>query len=212
MGVLLGLVITAALIVLVADWRPALLSLALHYVLLGLLLTNLVPASIALVRVVAGGLAVAILYLSMRNRVEQDKVIFRHTRHELPETVSPRSRQVFVIGFPFRFVAVAFVTISIMGIASSMAFFGLPAYVFFASVWLMAIGLLTAILARDTLRLGLGILLFSGGFSVLDTAVEGSLFLYGLVNIADLLIALAVGHLATLPGDAGEHRGGEDAL
>jgi hypothetical protein len=91
-----------------------------------------------------------------------------------------------------------------------MTLFGLSAYVLFSALWLMAIGLLVAMLSRDSLRLGIGILVFTSGFCIMDTAVESSLFLYGLLNITDLLIALVVAHLATLPSDAGENRRRED--
>ncbi len=64
-------------------------------------------------------------------------------------------------------------------------------------------------LSRDVLRLGLGILVFTGGFGILDTAIEGSLFLYGLINIADLLIAVVVSHLATLSSDQDSPRQGD---
>ncbi len=204
-AVLVAIVVTAALIVLVADWRLALFALALQYLLLGIFLATLVPAPIAMIRLIAGGLAVAILFLSMQTRAGQDRLLFpRHPVAE-PETVSSPARQVFVIGFPFRLMAVAFVVVTMVGLVSSNTFLGLPARVFFASVWLIACGLLTATLSREALRLGLGILVFTGGFGVLEIALEGSLLLYGLLNISDLLIAVVIAHLATVPGDTAEH-------
>lgn len=199
-GVLIGLIITAALIVLIADWRLALFALTLQYVLLALLLTSFVQPAVATVRVIAGGLAGAILYITQRHVAEENLNV-----RASAATVTPLNPQVFIVGFPFRFFAVALVAVSIIGIAGSMAFLGLPTHVFFSSLWLIAIGLLVAMLSRDALRLGLGILVFTGGFSVLDTAIEGSLFLYGLLNVADLLIALVIAHLVTLPHEAEYH-------
>lgn len=199
---LVGLVITAACIVLISDWRLALLALTIQYVLLGLLLSNIVQPSVATVRVLSGGIAAAIVFLSIEYRAAQDYAS-RRTR----EQVEPQSQPVFVIGVAFRFFAVVLVAVSLIGFASSMTFLGLPAYVLFGSMWLMVVGLLIAMLSRDVLRLGMGILAFTGGFGILDTAIEGSLFLYGLINIADLLIAVVVSHLATLSSEQDLSRG-----
>ncbi len=202
---LIGLVISAACIVLISDWRLALLALTIQYVLLGLLLGNIVQPSVATVRVISGGIAAAILFLSMDYRAAQNRVAQRPRDLELAAQPLP----VFIIGFAFRFFAVALVAISLIGFTNSMTFLGLPSYILFGSMWLMTIGLLIAMLSRDVLRLGLGILVFTGGFGILDTAIEGSLFLYGLINIADLLIAVVVSHLATLSSDQDSPRQGD---
>ncbi len=202
---LIGLVITAACIVLISDWRLALVALTFQYVLLGLLLSNIVQPSVATVRVVSGGIAAAILFLSMEYRAAQNRAALRTRDGD----VTPEPLPVFIIGGAFRFFAVALVGITLVGFASSMTFLGLPAYILFGSMWLMAIGLLVAMLSRDVLRLGLGILVFTGGFGILDTAIEGSLFLYGLINIADLLIAVVVSHLATLSSEQDAPRQGD---
>jgi hypothetical protein len=206
-GVLIGLIVTAASVVLIADWRFAVLELAIQYVLLGILLTRLVHPSVALVRVIAGGMVASILYLSMRHRAQDWRAaLIAAENGDMEALAALEPPQVFIVGFPFRFFAVALVAVTIIGLASSMTLFGLPANIFFSSLWLMAIGLLVAMLSRDALRLGLGILVFTGGFTILDTAIESSLFLYGMLNIADLLIALVVAHLANLPSEPGEAR------
>lgn len=202
---LIGLVITAACIVLISDWRLALLALTIQYVLVGLLLSNIVQPSVATVRVVSGGIAGAILFLSMEYRAAQNLVAQRTRDRQVVAEQLP----VFIIGRAFRFFAVVLVAVTLIGFASSMTFLGLPAYILFGSMWLMAIGLVIAMLSRDVLRLGLGILAFTGGFGILDTAIEGSLFLYGLINIADLLIAVVVSHLATLSCEQDSPRQGD---
>ncbi len=204
-GVLVGLVLTAACIVLIADWRLALFALAFEYILLGILLLSLVQPAVATVRVIAGGLAAAILYVTMRQRSRKSRQSLRE-ESDTAEYQPVVSSQVFIVGFPFRLFAVALVAVTIIGFASSMTFLGLPAIVLASSLWLMSIGLLISMLSRDALRLGVGILVFTGGFGVLDTAIEGSFFLYGLLIVADLVIALVVAHLATLPGESGTRR------
>lgn len=212
-NVLIGLIITAALVVLIADWRLALFALAIQYVLLGLLLMSLVSPGVAIVRTIAGGLAATILYLTMRRRAAEERAAILYAEAAGSEAdVAAVRVPVFIVGWPFRFFAVALVAVAIIGFSSSMSLLGLPPYVLFSSLWLMAIGVLIAMLSRDVLRLGLGILAFTGGFSILDTALENSLFLYGLLNVADLLIALGVAHLASLSSEAAASRRRGDVL
>ncbi len=194
---LVGLIITGASIVLVSDWRLALFALCFQYVLLMLLLATVVQFQVAAVRLFAGAMATIILYLTMRNRVER---VRRARDKETAEPLPP----VFIVEFPFRLIAVGLVVVAIIGFSSSMTFLDLPSNLLFGSLWLIAMGLLVAMVSRDALRLGLGILVFTGGFSILDTAIERSLLLYGVLNIADLLIALVVSHLATLRNEPGD--------
>ena len=196
-----GLIVTAAFIVLIPDWRLALYALAAQYILAAALLAQLIPLQMAIVRVVSGGLAMMILYFTARQQREEYRRARRAAEDEaaLDRVDHIYRRDVFVVGFPFRFFALALVAVGIIGIASSMSFLGLTPDVLFSGVWLITAGILVAILSRDVLRLGVGILVFTSGFSILETATETSLLLYGLLNIADLLLALAVAHLSALP-------------
>ena len=198
--ILVGLVFAAALIVLDADWRVALFALAAQYILTTLLLSIIIQPSIAILRVISGAVAAIILYISFRRLTEERRAAFSQLVGVPPADWIARLYQpeVFVVGYPFRLIALAFVAVGIIGVASSMTFLGLAPDVLFSGVWLIAAGILVAILSRDVLRLGLGILLFTSGFAILESGTEGSLFLYGLLNISDLLLAVVVSHLATV--------------
>lgn len=199
--ILSGLVITAAFIVLIPDWRLALFALAVQYIVAAFLLSELVPIQIAIVRALSGALAALILYLTLRQKSERLKRAFRdaHDDASLDAAEKMYRREVFVVGFPFRLFALALVVVGIIGIASSMSFLELTADVLFSSMWLITAGILVSILSRDVLRLGLGILMFTCGFGILEMAMEASLLLFGLLNISDLLIALVIAHLGALP-------------
>ncbi len=198
--ILLGLIFTAAIILLVRSWRYALLALLLQYIFVALLLTTFLSFNVAIVRVVSGVFISIILFITMRQMEEAD----RRTRMDPTDPSLDRATarlylpQIFHVDFPFRLIAVAFVTVSIVGASSSMSFLGIPAYVLFGSLWLISAGILVSVLSRDVARLGLGIMMFTSGFCILEMAIEASLFLYGLLNIADLLLALVVAHLVTL--------------
>lgn len=206
--ILSGLIVAAAFIVLFADWRVALFALLAQYGLAALLLARLVPMPLAILRVLSGAFAALILYVTFRRAQENHRRDLAQAEDEAARLIVARlyRLQVFVVGLPFRVFALALVAVGIIGIASSMTFLELPPDVLFGGLWLIAAGVLVAILSRDVLRLGLGILLFTSGFAILETATESSLLLYGLIVISDLLLALATAHLAALPPAASAWR------
>lgn len=199
-SILLGLTLTASIILLVRGWRFALIALVLQYLLAAFLLTTFVSFPVAIVRAVSGFFAAAIVWITMRQVNEADRLSRMDPNDPMLLRAAARlyQPQIFHVGFPFRLIAVVFVTVSIAGITSSLSFLALPAHILFGSLWLMAAGILVSVLSRDVPRVGFGILLFTSGFCILETAIEGSLFLYGLLNIADLLLALVIAHLASL--------------
>ncbi len=204
LGILIGLILTAALALLVPAWRTGLFALMFQYGLLTLLLTTLVHPAVASVRLLSGALVVLMLYITMRRVAMANRAIPPEVLMAIYGEQAPPSPPVFSVGFTFRFFAGALVAVAIIGAASSMNFLSLPAFVLFGSLWLIAAGIIVAALSRDPLRLGLGILTFTSGFNLLETATDGGLFLYGLLNISDLLLALVIAHLTLLPHDVEE--------
>lgn len=200
LSILLGLTLTASVILLVRRWQFALAALFVQYLLAAFLLTTFVSFQVAIVRAVSGFFAAANVWITLRQMEQADRLSRMDPNDPMLLRAAARlyAPQVFHVGFPFRLIAVVFVTVSIAGITSSLSFLGLPAYILFGSLWLMAAGILVSVLSRDVPRVGFGILMFTSGFCILETAIEGSLFLYGLLNIADLLLALVVAHLASL--------------
>ncbi|MBI5034206.1 MAG: hypothetical protein HZB51_27105 [Chloroflexi bacterium] len=210
--ILISLVITASFVILIPDWRLALYALAVQYVVVATLISHLVPLPLAIVRVISGGLALMILYFTARQKLENLRRAYNEAQDDEARDVIARraSRQLFVVGFPFRLFSLALVVVGIIGIVSSMSFLGLTQDVLFGAVWLMMAGILVSVLSRDVLRLGLGILIFTSGFCILETATEESLLLYGLLNISDLLIALVIAHLGALPTTNSLERRGDE--
>ena len=63
---IVGLIVTASLIVIISDWRFSLGALSVQYVLVGLLLTRLIQPQVAVIKVLIGALVCIILYLTAR--------------------------------------------------------------------------------------------------------------------------------------------------
>lgn len=186
-----GLVVTGAILVIVKDWRIALLALAVQYILVASLLATLVPPQIALMRVVAGALAAAILYITARRTAPDTRTLSRQERAALPPP--------FLIGWPFRAVSLVMVGVSAIALTGVTNFLSVPALFWLVSLWLMGTGLLILALTRDVIRFGLGLMTFDAGFGALYLVIDTGLAVFGVLLIADLLIALTVAHLASAP-------------
>lgn len=184
---LLGLAFTAAILVLVSDWRLALLTLAVQYVLVGVLLSTVVRLEIALVRIVEGVMAASILYLAARRAARMSRNMRRSARPPA-----------FLISWPFRAVSLVMVAATVVTLATQITFFNTPTLFWLLGLWLMGAGILIAVLTRDVITLGLGLLTFTGGFSSLYLLIDPGLPVYGFLNVLDLLIALGVAHLAAV--------------
>lgn len=210
LDVVIGAVVTGSILILVSDWRLSLLAFAVQYLLITVLLSTLVQLEVATVRMIAGGLVALILYISARRvRSRLSKRARAMGLKDGNEVLTPIERDPFVIGLPFRFVAVVLAAVSVITASSQFPFPNAPLLFWTVSLWLSSIGLLLIAITRDALKLGMGLLTFSAGFGILYLAIEPSLLFYGLLVILDLMLALAIAHLAVAPVKAGAHRRGE---
>jgi hypothetical protein len=201
----LGLIFVVAVIVLIADWRISLLALAMQYILVAILLSTLIPLQIAAVRMVAGGLVAAMFYLTARS-------VKSRRRQRLPDEpllIDEPTRGVFWTNLPFRIVGLALVALSVIAASGQFVLLNAPLLFWVTGLWLAAGGLLTIALTRDALKLGMGLLLFTSGFGIIYLSIDNSLLIYALLVIADLVIALAIAHIASVPAQSSGRRRGE---
>ncbi|MFQ6014625.1 MAG: hypothetical protein ACE5NP_04185 [Anaerolineae bacterium] len=221
---LLGLLVTGAIIVAVRDWRASLLALSGQYVLVGFLLMGAIPAYVAMVKIIVGGLACPILYLGARQTeglrrervstarlsspkseastvsvsTELDEVSAeRQAQRSSPERKPSlaRTRRFSFVAFFFRISALV-----LMAVLAYFAFLrypleGLSSQLNLGSYWLALVGLLTLILTDQPFYAGLGLLTFLSGFELSYSLYQPSLSLAGLLGGLHLLTALLVAHL-----------------
>ncbi|MGB8643620.1 MAG: hypothetical protein WCF84_00140 [Anaerolineae bacterium] len=208
--VVLGLLVTAAMLILVSDWRLSLLALAVQYLLVTVLLATIVQLQVAMVRLIAGGLVAVMLYITAQ-RVRRNWT--RRARaagwKNAGEIAALFEREPFIVSWPFRAIALALVAVSTLTVATQFPFPNAPLLFWFLSLWLCVIGLLLIIITREALKMGAGLLTFTTGFGILYLAIDSSLLFFGLLLISDLVIALAVSHLASVPVRSGAQRQGE---
>lgn len=209
--VMIGAVVTGAILILVADWRLSLLAFTVQYLLIAVLLSTLVQLQVATVRMIAGGFVAVMLYISAR------RVLSRNLRaaralglKDGAAAASLVQREPFIIGLPFRFIAVVLVAVSVITAGAQFPFPNAPLLFWVVSLWLCSIGLLLVAITRDALKLGMGLLTFTAGFGILYLSIEPSLLFYGLLVIMDLVLALAIAHLTNTPVRIGANRRGEN--
>jgi hypothetical protein len=177
---LAGLVGTASLIALVAEWRLSLLALLGQYTLIGLLLAQAILPQVGAIKGLIGAMVCALLYLTARH-------------------LSPSGG--FGIRAPALFLrlpAIILVGLGVYGLHASHPFPEVPSALSLAAGWLIAMGLLTAAMADGPFQVGLGLLTLEGGFETLYAALESGLTVLGLMGVVHLLIALAVAHFTLM--------------
>lgn len=213
---LLGLFVTASLILVGRDWRTLILALLVQYILVGLVLAQLVRPDIATLKVMIGAFICPILFLSAR------QVSVRGLPAGWSVTPAPlrrpkwwqrslaimaslirgqkRRRSRAATGFMFRIFAALLMMLVAINLSQTVALPGLPPNVNTAVFWLILAGLTTLALTEDPIKVGHGLFTALVGFELFYTTLESSLLLTGLWGAINLLIALAIGYLTVVKG------------
>jgi hypothetical protein len=201
-AVLIGLLIAAALLVILVNWRLLIVALALQYILVGLMLTRVVPIELAAVKTLVGIMICPVLYITAR------RVNWGRLEEEVEEDGAPAQRpqrrwwHILSAGWPVRaIVAVLALAIS-TGLASRSPLsivtdVPLSRDLTTGALSVMLLGLINAALAENPLKVGMGLLSILAGFELLYTAVEPTLTIVGLLGLTNLFLALAIAYLTT---------------
>jgi hypothetical protein len=208
---LLGLFITAAIIVVVRDWRTLILTLLIQYILVGLILSRLVRPDIATLKVMIGAFICPILFLSARQVSGGVTPLFLFTeKRERGERQKfslfallmgrDRRRRPPATGFVFRIMVVILMVLVAPALSSTFALPGLSADITIAVYWLILAGLIILTLTEDPMKAGHGLFTMLAGFDLFYATVERSLLMTGLWGAANLLLALAIGYLTVVRG------------
>lgn len=216
---LLGLFITASIILVTRDWRTLIMALLAQYIVAGLILSRLVRPDIAVLQVMIGAFICPILFLSAR-QVSVSALSIAVSMSKKDSAGAGRSGRwwqgVYLIvslvkgktrrrgpaatGFVFRLFTAILMILVVITFSQSAALPGLSTSVNTAVFWLVAAGLVTLALTEDPLKVGHGLFTVLTGFELFYATVEKSLLLTGLWGAANLLIALAVGYLTVVNG------------
>lgn len=187
----LGVGITAAVMVLLRDWRASVAALAVQAVLTALLYTLLLPAQLIGAKLLVG-LFVALLYFVTGAQLS----VFAEDQPPSGEgpwwrRLQLRSQALFRL-FAVLMVAVASTQVSVQ----LQGVFQVPALVADAGVLLVGLGLLNLGLSNSPFLTGLGLTTLLMGFGLFYSAVEPALAVMAMLAGVDFAVALAASYLS----------------
>jgi hypothetical protein len=177
--------ITASFLLISWDWRLSITFISIQYVGVFFLVAVSWPIEIAVVKVISGWMAGAVLGLAMTN-VPQD---------EWKESPLIASNVIFRIlaasmAGLFAITAGASIVRLFPEVSTSQAY---------AGIIMIALGLLHLGLTTKPFRVILGLLTVLGGFEILYAAVESSILIAGLLATVTLGLAAVGAYLLTAP-------------
>ena len=204
---IIGLILTAAVIFLTSDWRLSLTALLVQYVLVGLTLTRFIKAEVAIVKILAGVLAVSILYLSAR-RIQGEREGQESTDglqffgFHLGWRTGP-------LGLPLRILVLTMVALaaihffdayrSLLPVLDSDGS-TVPPDTAFVSMWLAVTGMMGLVLSGEPLRVAAAVLTILTAFDLVYAGLESRLSIIGFMAALTLMAALAFAYLVTVQG------------
>lgn len=188
---LLGLAVTAGLLIAVTDWRASVLALVAQYVLAGLLLTRVIRPEIATIKTLTGAMICVVLYVTAR-RVGWGRL-------PLEEGEEPPSWWLLALmmGVPFRILAALMALALAYSAALRLPLPNVPLEVTVGAFTLGMMGMFGIALAREPLKGGIGLLTAMTGFEMFYSSVEQSLAVVGFLGLVNLGIALGISYLTT---------------
>jgi hypothetical protein len=178
-------IVTSLILSLELDWRISLFALGLQYVGVFILVGNTWPLDMAVIKLVAGWIAAAVLGMEMvhRSAIQQDRE---------PLRISGRVFRV-ILGFLVGLAALTFAP----GIAQWMVQASYEQII--GGIFLIGMGVFYLGLSDDPFRLAIGLLTFLSGFEVFFAVLETSVIVAGFLPILTLGIAFTNAYLMAAP-------------
>jgi len=198
---MIGLLLSALIIFVAADWRVALSALLVQYILVGLALVDAVRLEFVVVRILTGILVTAILYLSARYIPTGD--------HEKEDGPGPHIFGLHVawlagpLGFPLRLMASLLVVLLVVRVFQSYTLAAVPMGLALIAFWMAGMGMLGLVLSGHPLRAAVAVMTFLAGFDLVFAALEPSLAVAGFLSAFYLLAALGFAYLIAAHALAG---------
>lgn len=194
---IIGLLLTAIVIFLTSDWRLSLTALLVQYILIGIAISDAVRLEVAVVKILVGGLAVSILYLTARRVQETDQAL---------PVGSEKARflglsvgwEAGPLGLPLRFLAALLAVLAVLRLFGSLHLPSTSTPIAFAATWLGAMGLTGLVVSSSPLRVAVALLTILGAFDLVYARLQPSLAVAGFWSVLILLGALAFAYLATV--------------
>lgn len=208
------MLITASIVAVATDRRVLLVSMALQYILAGLLFSQIVPWRVATVKVMSGLFSCLVLLATAwrtgwrptrkesqkymdTDRMSRDGSVSRGSG-----LVQPRLLQSWI---PLRVFAVAMICLLAFHLQTRYEYPSrqiwlpdAPEGVIFAVLQMVSLGLLVLGLTEDPLHTGLGLLMVLIGFGLFYSLVEPALAVIASLAAIELSVALVCSYLTII--------------
>lgn len=203
-----GVFITAGLLVVSRDWRLNLITLAAQYFFVALLMTQVVRVEMVAVKGLIGWLICLVFFLTEQQAQSLTRAAGERSdlslQHWMEGRVEGWKRQGVSARAAFAFMGAVMVGLVAHAAASAIAVPQVTSEVTLACFVLSGMGVLLLGLTEDPLRIGMGVLMFLSGFDLLYVALEPSLVVTGLMGSISFVIALGMAYLKTAQATAGD--------
>jgi hypothetical protein len=203
-----GMFVTASLIIVLHEWSHALLALAIQYLLFAWLLTTVIPLPLALIKALTGTIACVTLYWSARRTgelptspfesVELDEIAQRLQRIARRKAI--RTATGFSMRMPFRIGTLSLAALATYGLATRYPLPRMTPAMGLACTWLAVASIVLLALTESPLRTGMGLLTWLMAFEMFYVTWERSLTIAGFLGMATLFVALGAGYLTSVRG------------
>jgi uncharacterized membrane protein len=192
--------VTAALLLILRDWRWSLLSLAVQYLISGLLFADVLLPHLAFMKVLVGVFICLILYITAR-QVDWGELPEDVTGEEAVQMRKERfvrlGTLILPTDTPFRVFLALIVCLAMWVMAQQTGSLlpTLPGHLHLAILALVGLGLATFSLTSEPLTAGVGLLTFLTGAELFYSALDQSVAMLAVLGAANLVIALVIAYL-----------------
>ena len=193
----------AAVIIIIADWRISLLAFTALYFFAGFLFVDVLDPRLAVIKVLVGWFVALILYFSA-GQVNWGRLPPDVLPDEVPELKKAQVLRIGRFQFPTallkRVVVVAMMTVVVLALGQQPDFF-LPTFdeslanINLAVYILIGAGLVGMGLSAEPLHAGLGIFMFLAGFELFYSVLDQAVATLAALAAVNFIIALAVSFL-----------------
>lgn len=192
--------LTAAIILIIRDWRWSLMVLLIQYLVVGLLFADLLPPHLSFMKVIVGLFATLILYLTARQVNWGD--LPADVTHD--ESVQFHSDRFIRLGpymlptdTPFRVFLAILVVFSAWALAQNPLYPlpAVPQHLNLAIYALACLGLVKLSLTSEPLKAGIGLLTMLTGFELFYSALEQSVAMIAFLALVNLMTVVAITYL-----------------
>jgi hypothetical protein len=182
--------LSAALVVVVRDWRLAILSFAVFSASISLLLTQVIPTEWALLHVIVGAL-ISIMLLMSGSQLRATHLALPSREWRWPQMASLS---------PFRTLTIALAAFAYFSLREHITLPITNSALQDAVLWPLIVGLLGLGMHEEPLHAGLSLLIMLAGFCVLIFSLSQHQILVGLIEAWQLLLGLAIAYLTVSRG------------